>query len=64
MSASERPRGLVRTREDEILFVGLLELASRQPCSCLSLPEGQKPCVVCQAATRKAEIEKQREAAR
>jgi hypothetical protein len=60
-STPERPRGIARTRSDEILFVGLLEYVSKQPCVCLNLPEEEKPCIVCEASSRKAEIEKQME---
>ena len=54
---NEKPRGLVRSSSDEVLFVGLLEFVSKQPCTCLRLPEKEKPCIVCEASTRKAEIE-------
>jgi hypothetical protein len=60
-SAPDKPRGLARTRSDELLFVGLLEFVSKQPCTCLSLPEEDKPCIVCEATTRKSEIENRRE---
>lgn len=54
--STERPRGLVRTREDELLVVGLVEVVTKQPCVCLSLGEHEKPCIVCKAATFKARI--------
>jgi hypothetical protein len=63
-SPADRPRGIARTREDELLFVGMLELVSKQPCTCLSLRENEKPCIVCRASTRKAELERERKAGR
>lgn len=57
-SATERPRGLVRTRADEILFVGMLEFVSKQACVCLGLKAEERPCIPCQASTRRVEVER------
>lgn len=55
-TAAERPRGIVRTREDEILFVGCVEFVAKQACSCPKLPRKDVPCIVCQARAKRSEL--------